>query len=72
MMAEPICPMCGHAFEDLYEYGLENDGDDTVTECGWCEFPVRLRVRIQIDYEVETLSHGEMVEERKRYWKKDT
>ena len=44
------CPACGTRLHDLWEYGGEGEYE---IECGHCDAPLTLSVRVSVDYELE-------------------
>lgn len=44
---EIACPHCGQMITGLWEYG---DDEWIETECGWCEKPIMITIRITYHY----------------------
>ena len=47
-MSEAVCPKCGKRLSDLWEY---EEGTHEI-ECGWCDRPLTLNVRVSVDYDL--------------------
>lgn len=49
-----VCPHCGKAIADLWDYGWGNDEGIDI-ECGHCARPIRLTRRVSVDYTAEAM-----------------
>jgi len=47
----PVCPHCGHRDYDWWDGSdLQNDGDQSDTECGSCEEPMRIIMTVDVSF----------------------
>lgn len=47
------CPWCDYGLEDLWEYGLENDGDQAEVQCPNCDKRLMISLSVSYDYTIE-------------------